>query len=374
MSKRILIIGGYGNFGRFISRMLAREPDLQLIIAGRNLQKAQQQVTRLGSFHRSSPPPEAAYIDIHRNLAEALKTIAPDVVIHTSGPYQSQGYGVAEACIEQGCHYIDLADAREFVANIDQLDSQARESGVLVCSGASSVPTLTSGIIDAYRERFKVLEEVDYAIATAQLTNQGLATTSAVLSYAGKPFQTIRDGISTTVYGWLGLRKRSFWGLNQRLLGNCDIPDLAIFPRHYPSLKTVRFQAGMELRFLHLILFTLSWLVKSRLFPPIQPLAPYLLKISRLFDPLGNDDTGFYMEMKGKDEQGKPKQILFEILARHGDGLYIPSIPSILMAIKLARGEVTQRGAMPCIGLIPLEEYLAVLREFDIQWRVTPDQ
>ena len=68
------------------------------------------------------------------------------------------------------------------------------------------------------------------------------------MSYAGKPFTTLIDGTMKQVYGWQDLRWRKFRGLGWRALGNCDVPDLALFPRRYPDLKTIRFQAGLELR------------------------------------------------------------------------------------------------------------------------------
>ena len=40
MPKRVLIIGGYGNFGGTIARALARESDIQLLIGGRSRAKA----------------------------------------------------------------------------------------------------------------------------------------------------------------------------------------------------------------------------------------------------------------------------------------------------------------------------------------------
>lgn len=212
--KRVLILGGYGNFGSFIARMLARDDAIQLIIAGRSIEKAEAFALTLQAKH----PPLAARVDIEHGLAESLAELTPDIVIHTSGPYQGQDYHVAKACIQQGCHYIDLADAREFVANIGALDTQAKEKSVLVCSGASSVPCLTGAVIDAYKSEFAKLEEVEYAISTAQKTSRGLATTAAVLSYAGKPFTTLIAGTIQKVYGWLGLRARCFWGLGIRLL------------------------------------------------------------------------------------------------------------------------------------------------------------
>lgn len=364
MIKRVLIIGGYGNFGRFIARILAREENIQLIISGRNEKKAKILAVSLDAKNT----PETAFIDIDQELGASLAKVKPDIVIHTSGPYQGQSYKVAEACIHQSCHYVDLADARDFVAGIGKLDKTAKDKGVLICAGASSVPCLTSAIIDEYIGEFYKLETLEYGIATAQLTNRGLATTSAVLSYAGKPFKTLINGQMKDVYGWLDLRWRNFWGLNLRPLGNCDVPDLEIFPKRYPSLKTIRFQAGLELKLLHLILWMLSGLARFKLFPPLQPLASTLLKISYFFDPIGKDDSGFYMKLKGIDKAGKSKQIDFDLVARHGDGLFIPSMPAILMAKKLVNNEIKDIGAFPCVGFITLSDYLTGLSEFDIKW------
>lgn len=364
---RILIIGGYGNFGSFIASRLVREDNIQLIIAGRDEEKAKKNAAKLQAKNKA----ESFRLDINKNLAEALVAIKPSVVIHTSGPYQGQGYNVAEACINQGCHYVDLADARGFVAGITQLDKQAKEKGVLICSGASSVPCLTSAVIDKYIGEFKKLEKIEYAIATAQLTNRGLATTSAALSYAGKPFKTLIDGKMQNVYGWTDLRFRKFWKLGWRPMGSCDIPDLEIFPKRYPDLKTIRFGGGLELKGLHIILFLLSWLVRLRVIPSLLPAAKPMLKISFIFDPIGKDNSGFYMSMFGIDKEGKYKQIDFEIVARHGDGAYIPSMPSIIMAKKFANGQITETGAKPCLDIITLDEYLEALSELDIEWRVT---
>jgi len=363
--KRVLIIGGYGNFGQFIAGKLVTESKIQLIIAGRDAKKA----SKLAQSLIAKNSVEYARLDINSGFLDALATINPDLVIHTSGPYQGQGYHVAQACISQGCHYVDLADAREFVAGIRALDQQAKQKQVLICSGASSVPCLTGAIIDHYINEFEILESVDYGITTAQKTNRGLATTSAVLSYAGKSFMTLINGRKQRIYGWRDLKLRRFWGLNNRLLGNCEIPDLEIFPSRYAGLKNIRFQAGLELKFLHLMLWALSGLVKMKLFPSLQSLAPSLLKIAKLFDWAGKDDSGFFMMLSGIDHSGKQKEILFELVAHQGDGLFIPSMPAIIMAKKFANEHVSMIGATPCLDLISLDEYLDALSEFDIQWR-----
>lgn len=357
---RVLIIGGYGNFGSFISKRLAREGNLQVIVAGRTMRKAQALAKDINA--------EAVKIDINNNLAESLSEIKPHIVIHTSGPFQSQGYEVAEACIDYGAHYIDLADGREFVAGIDVLDAKAKQAGVTVVSGASSVPCLTSALIEHYKDAFETLETLNYGITTAQKTTRGVATTAAILSYTGQSFKTLIEGETRNIYGWQSLHARKYPELGWRLLGNCNVPDLEIFPEIYSGLRTIRFYAGLELPFIHVTLWGLSWLVKWGVIKNLEPLAPLLLKLSFLFDWLGSSNSGFHMELTGKDKSGADKAIHFDLTARSGDGPYIPCMPAILVAKKLANKEFEKTGASPCIGMISKDEYLESLESLDISW------
>ena len=359
--KRVLIIGGYGNFGRFISRSLANQDNIRLIIAGRSEDKAQSLANTLNA--------EAAVLDIHESLEAKLQEINPDVVIHTSGPFQQQGYDVAEACISCGANYIDLADGREFVSNIGSLDERAKDAGVLVVSGASSVPCLTSALIDDFQKEFEVLESLDYGITTAQKTTRGLATTAAILGYTGKSFKTLINGKDSDVYGWQSLHGRRYSSLGLRLLGNCNVPDLQLFPGRYPDLKTIRFYVGLELPFIHITLWSLSWLVRIGLIKSLKPTASILLKLSFLFDWLGSANSGFHMDLSGRSKSGEHQVIHFELIAREGDGPFIPCMPVILLAKRLANNQISEKGAKPCIGLISKDEYLDALKELNIEWQ-----
>lgn len=363
MASRVLLIGGYGNFGTFIARRLSREAGLTVIVAGRSMQNARALADQLNA--------EWAQVDIFDRFDDQIRKIRPDILIHTSGPFQGQGYDVAEACIRNGVHYLDLADGREFVSRIGQLDEAARSAGVLVVSGASTVPGLTSAVLMKHAGEFASIDEIDFGVATAQKTNRGLATVRAILGYAGQPFKTLVDGKMRDVYGWQDFRWRKFRGLGWRPLANCDVPDLEFLPRHFPSLKTVRFRAGLELPVLHFGLWALTWFVRSRVVSSLPVAAPLLLRISNLFDFFGTDDSGFYMEMKGRSVGGQPKQVSFDLTARAGDGLMIPCTPSVVLALQLAAGVGKQRGAMPCVGLVAIDDILRELAELRISWEVT---
>jgi hypothetical protein len=333
------------------------------LIGGRSAEKAHAFSASLEAAHAA----EGHAIDIDHDLTEALARIAPAIVIHTTGPFQTQDHRVARACIAQGCHYLDLADAREFVATINRLDAEAKAKDVLVVSGASSVPCLTAAVIDAYLPCFARLEAVDYGISAAQHTNRGLATTSAVLSYVGKPMQMLRDGAMKTVYGWEDTHAVRYPRLGTRLFGNCDIPDLTLFPERYPALRSMRFSAGHELKTLHIGTRMLGLLVRLGIIGSLSNHAGSLLKLAFAFDRFGSGQSGFHMFMSGLGHDGRQLERRFWIIARSGHGPYIPCMPAILLARRLARNGARQRGATPCVDLVDLESYLGALAGLDIE-------
>lgn len=354
----ILVIGGYGNFGKVISERLAATEGITVIVAGRSADKAEALAKRLNC--------EWQCVDLNDGFAQTLADISPDIVIHTAGPFQGQDYEVARACIEQGCHYIDLADDREFVANIGTLDQAAKDKGVLVVTGASSVPCLSAAVMDEYADQFDAVEEIDYGITTAQKSERGLATTRAVLSYVGKPFATLINGRMQEIYGWQGLHREEYPELGKRWLSNCNIPDIAVFPERYPSLKTIRFYAGLEIGIIHVGLWLLSWPVRWFGINGLQKIAKPMLAASNMFDLFGSENSAFHMRLKGGEKTG-----LFTIIAKNNHGPNIPCIPSIVLAQKIAQQNFAETGATPCIGKISLKEYMGALDGLDIHHAFT---
>jgi hypothetical protein len=360
--QRVLILGGYGNFGGYIARQLAAEPGIALIVGGRDRAKA---AAFAGGLDAANPA-AAATLDAAGDLGPALAAARPDFVIHTAGPFQGQGYRVAEAAIAAGAHYCDLADARAFVTGIGALDAAAKAAGVAVIAGASSVPALTAAIVDRYKGGFARLDSLDYGISTAAQGSRGLATAGAVLSYVGKPLLSLRGGAIARVHGWQELHSEIYPELGRRWFGNADIPDLDLLPARYPDLRSIRFCAGHEVALLHFGTWAMSWLVRLRLMPRLDRIAPFLLRASRLFDPLGTGRSGLHLIMTGIDGAGARKQVRFTLIARSGDGPWVPCIPSILLAKRLAGGGALAPGARPCLDLITLDDYLGALAGLDI--------
>jgi hypothetical protein len=169
-----------------------------------------------------------------------------------------------------------------------------------------------------------------------------------------------------TIYGWQDLHAEPYPELGNRLFGDCDIPDLTLFPQRYPGLRSQRFSAGHELAVLHIGTWMLSWLVRFGLVRSLADHAEPLLRLALIFDRFGSSRSGFHMYLSGIGHDGAPRRARFFLIARSGHGPYIPCMPAILLARKLARGELARRGAMPCLDLITLADYLTALEGLDI--------
>lgn len=350
----VVVLGGYGNFGTVIVRRLRAIAGMRVWVAGRDLAKARELAKSCGA--------EALQLDMNSpDLAEQLRGLGAHMLISTAGPFQNQDYRVAQAAIAAGLHYADLADAREFVCAIGELDEAARTAGVLVCSGASSVPALAAGVIDELLPRFSRLDEIWHGISSSEKT-PGVSTLAAVLNYCGKPFQQWRDGSWQKVHGWQDLSPHDFAApLGKRWVGNCDIPDLQLFPTRYPGVRSVRFSAGVGLRVTQFGTWLLSWLVRGGLLRSGVPLAGFLRRGAVALEPFGDGLSGMFVRLRGLDQEGQAQTLCWELQALNNDGPNIPCMAAVALARKLAVGTLAVRGAMPCLGLLTLAEYLAEL-------------
>ena len=353
----ILILGGYGNFGKRIAMALSRQ-GLPLIIAGRDLSKAE-------ALCRDLPNARPLRLDIHAGLAEALAAVKPSVVVHTSGPFQGSDYAVARTCIAAGVAYVDLADGRDFVRDFDHLDAEAKAAGVTLISGASTVPGLSSAVIEHLKSQFTRMDTLDFGISPGQKAERGLATTRGILSYVGKRLRPFTG--HPQPYGWQDMYQQTYPIMGRRYLSTCDIPDLDILPLVY-GFQSIRFGAGLELGFMHLGLWGLSWLVRAGVPLNLPALAKPLLAISDWFNFIGSDIGGMHVTISGTDPAGAALTRSWFVVAKSGDGPQIPCVPAILLAKRLHEKDPTLAyGAFACVGLIQLEDYLNELKRFDIE-------
>ncbi len=366
MSFRVVVLGGYGNFGARIARTLAHDTGMAVTVVGREPARAVDTATAI-ALECGNRVDAAAFDVSARDIGARLRMLEPNLVINTCGPFQVRDHSVARAALSVGAHYVDLADARKFVCGIRAIDDAARSRELLVVSGASTVPGMSGSVIDAFAHEFEALQSIDLGIAPGNRTPRGGATVASVSSYVGRQFGVWNGGVWQPAYGWQRLRRHRYPPeVGTRWLADCDVPDLELFPERYPGVQSVQFGAGLELPFLHFGLWLLSWPSRWRWIAPLEAHAERLRQSSDWFANLGTDVGAMHVEMHGF-RRGHRLDVKWTLVAGHGDGPQIPCTPAIVVARKLAAGTLVARGALPCLGLFSLEECLRELEGYDVR-------
>src|SRR6476660_4977374 len=348
---RAVVIGGSGNFGARILRALEGDPAIEGLPASRNAG------TRLDI---DSP-----------GFADALRKLSPGLVIHCAGPFQGQDYRVVAAALAAGAHYLDLADGRDFVARFGQHnDAAARAAGRIALSGVSTLPALSSAVIDSLCGRFRALEEIYIAIAPGQRGPRGRATLAAVLAYAGKPFKWLNQGLWSDAWGWQELRRVRIDGIGTRWAAACDVPDLALLPERYPGVRTVQFRAALELGVQHFALWSLGALRRAGVPLPVERWAGPLDTMASWLDAFGSERGGMLVTVTGTKADGSRARARWQVVAEDNHGPEIPCMPAIRIARKLARGKLAEGGAHACVGFLTLAEFEPEFARWRMQTKV----
>ena len=167
--------------------------DLTIIVAGRSRERAETLIARTQAQAALVP----AVIDRDGDLISQFSTLAPDLIVDASGPFQNYGadpYKVVEAAIALGVNYLDLADGSDFVRGITAFEAKAKRRGIYVLAGASSFPVLTAAVVRHLAHDLERIDAITAGIAPSPYAGVGLNVIRAISSYAGRPVRLTREG------------------------------------------------------------------------------------------------------------------------------------------------------------------------------------
>ncbi len=307
---KIVVIGGGGVFGSRLADLLLRDGH-QVWVAAR----------RLSALNVANARP--LQLDRSGDLSP-LWAIDPDVVVDAAGPFHAYGddpYRLPRACIQNGCHYLDLADDSAFCSGVSALDSAASAAGVTVLSGVSSVPALSSAIVADLVAGADQVDSINIAILPGNKAPRGRAVVESILHQAGQHFTVQIDGHAAKVRSWSDPRRFALNDGQYRTGYAIRVPDQALFPAFFKA-RTVTFHAGMELGVMNTGLAALSW-ARARLGLPIPRTAVFWA--ARAMARFGSDAGGMSVAVTVR-RQGVWHRHVWRLLVRRGEGPYIPGI------------------------------------------------
>jgi hypothetical protein len=184
---RVLIAGGSGVFGRLLAAELLRTTTVDLILAGRDLVAADAARRGLAAPDRTS----AMALDLAdpESLTRAARGCV--AVACTAGPFQDLSRELPMAAVRAGAHWVDIGDDEGWVVPLlddTPLDAAARDAGLAVMSGLSTVPAISGALARWGRERLPGAQRARVTLFIGNRNRKGAgAIASAMTSGFGRP-------------------------------------------------------------------------------------------------------------------------------------------------------------------------------------------
>jgi short subunit dehydrogenase-like uncharacterized protein len=134
MAGPLLVYGAYGYTGELVARR-AVERGLSPVLAGRDSERLARLARALGCEWRAFPLSDAE--SVRRGIAGSA------AVLHCAGPFVFTARPMAEACIDERVHYLDLTGEVPVFEALLAMSPAARHAGVMLLPGAGFdvVPT-----------------------------------------------------------------------------------------------------------------------------------------------------------------------------------------------------------------------------------------
>lgn len=396
--RNILITGGYGNFGSKITKslweyILNKNTDYQITIMGRSPIYYKEFVDKASESypHLNSNKIKFCKGDVTKNFKDILESEQPYLVIHSSGPFSEKDADLPLECANYGCHYLDLADNSKFIrkATETNINKLAQEKHLYIISGVSSVPGLSSAVVEEYCQQFKSIDSIEHSISTASDPLPGYSTLKNVLNLIGRPFSIKekigKEYIDVQKYNWQGVKIFKYPEVGYRLLSLYDVPDIELFQEKYTSIKSIKFYSGLANPMFHLGLCFLSCLVRYNILSNdrVIALASFIQFFAKYANLFKTSKSAFNMTISGeyysdsKSDSVISNKKTFYLIADKGDGMYIPAIPAIVLSKhiidlddkegKLFSFDPFPFGAYPCLGLVKLSEILQEMHSLNIK-------
>ena len=358
MKKKIVVLGGYGTLGRQICSMLAKDPAIECVVAGRDAKRGSAFAGSIGAGFR--------LVDIQQAAALPAVLQGAFAVVDASGPFQGRGYAVPEACFARGVHYADVADAREYVAGFSSLlDGAARAKGSLLVTGAGTIPAAAAALIDSMTDRFDRIDEIHTAVSIGNRDARGPAALRAILSFAGRPLSMLEHGGWRDVYGWSRPQTVRYPApIGKRRVYLADGADLDIFPKRYGA-HTVTDRVGMQLRLFNHGLYVMARLKRHNRIADLTRHTRSLMNASMMFKAQGDASGGLCVAVRGEHNGQSVTHHAF-LLVRGSHGLAIPASPVVALIRKWVSQGISAKGAVACVGLVTLDELRRELVGHDI--------
>ena len=334
MSK-ILILGGYGYTGKLLAKHLLAQTNVEIIISGRNLEKAKAFADDLNTSRVTVRQADASDFD---SLKQTLEGVTLCLV---AAPVTHHAETVVRACIAAHVDYLDIQFSSKKLKALYAAEEEIKQAGLCFITEAGYHPGLIAALI---RYAALKLDVIESALTAGYLNMESLPYTDAVdelmegfLDYQA---QIYKNGAWTKPTAW---DSRSFnFGVDigKRTCYSMFFEELRDIPNIFPTLRDTGFYIAGSNWFTDLIITPLVF-VGLKLAPKrgLRPLGKLM------WWGMGKSKPPHVVALK-VEAKGQLDGNQAEVSARiaHPDGYELTAIPVVAYLLQYLDGTARKDG------------------------------
>ena len=371
-TQTILLLGGYGNTGRPLARLLMQETPARLVIAGRNAEKAAcaaEELNQMCGFERAMGL--AADASEPESLRRAFVGADIVVVASSTARYARQ---VAAAALAAGLDYLDIQYSTRKTAALQSLSGEIEAAGRWFVTDGGFHPGLPAALV---RFAAPCFDRLEMAVVGSVIKENWAALdlpdeTLIELVEELNDFVplTFKDGCwqKAPLAGMLEYRRMDFgreFGLQpcvaMFLEEMCSLPEL------YPSLQETGFFVGGFNGFVDWFVLPVGMLA-MKIWPrrAVKPLARWMRWGLDTFSkpPYG---TMLKLETRGF-QSGRAKSM--EVTLFHPDGYLFTAIPVAACLLQYLDGSIRRPGLWTQANLVDPARLMRDMERMGVEVRV----
>ncbi|MEM7796315.1 MAG: saccharopine dehydrogenase [Cyanobacteria bacterium P01_C01_bin.118] len=347
----ILIAGGYGVVGRQVAQLIRQNhPHLPLIIAGRNIEKAETLAQELGNA-------SSLQLDVEQpNPLQRQKLRAIVAVVNDPHDY------LLMDAVQQSIPYLDITRWPERLReSVAALADKPLPSPVLFASGWMGGIAAMAAVARA--QTMQTTERIDISVLFSVKDKSG-PNSVEYMDRLATPFETIVDGQPTQVLPYTDPRTVTFPNGHTTPVYRFDTPEQLTLP-HTTGAKTVAariaFDDAFSTNFLRFLVRSGIWkLISCDRFTP--------LRRALLYNPGEGASHEIQITVAGKDINNSPKKAITTIVDPQGQ----THLTALGALIQLERLLGLDGAAPPVPGIVypdtapQIEHALHVLSQFGV--------
>ena len=342
----ILILGGYGSTGRPLTTCLHRETDAYLIVAGRNLARAQTFAASFNTPRVSARRTDAADPVSLRAALEGVDVlvVASSTAVHTEN--------VIQAALSAGVDYLDVIYAQEKTAVLQRYAPQIEAAGRCFVTDGGFHPGLPAALVRYAAPRFDQITHANVG-SVIKIDWRSLDLSRSTIEEFVSEFMDFQmlafvDG-RWQRQSWLSMMKPATMdfgrevgpGFGRQYTLPMYLEEMHPLPDLFPGLQETGFFVGgfnwFTDWFISPLIMAGLKVAPRRSLPPLSRLMKWSL------DTFSRPPYGTLLKLEAHGlKAGQPARL--EVYVFHEDGYVVTAVPAAACLLQLLDGSARRPG------------------------------